>query len=622
MIVDTKFIIGKYKRPVRLEYTNERIYFHFGYNLELMNEVKAMQGAKYHGYDEVNPRKVWSVKRTARNIFQIEFLEGKNPYARYDVPLISASSGRPLYAHQLEMKAQCLSRRHCILAAEMGTGKTLVYIEVMEDSGSKDWWFVAPKSALKSVELDLLKWRSKVWPKLITYDRLRSMIEDWRAGDPAPYGVIYDEASRVKTPSAKRSEAAFHLAEAIRKERGQDSFIVLGSGSPAPKSPADWWHLCEVACPGFIREGDIHKFTKRLGLIVEKESVTGGIYPHLVTWRDNPLKCNKCGELRESLIHDVCEVGYHDFEPSIDEVSKLYERMKGLVLVTFKKDCLDLPDLQYRLVECKPNKSVLRSASVIAESARNTITALTLLRELSDGFQYKDTVVGQEVCPLCNGIRTVEINEQTESCPNCNGTGEVVKYERSTLSIACPKEDALVDLLDEYSEVGRLVIYGGFTGSVDRCVATCKKEGWHVIRVDGRGWDAGSASVDECLRAMDMSYYKESLEKFPKLAFVGQPGAGGMGLTLTASPAIVYYSNDFNAESRIQSEARIHRIGMDVNRGATIIDLVHLPTDSYILENLKKKRDLQSKTLGELKDVINRAEREVPVDDTTTTKSN
>ncbi len=77
-----------------------------------------------------------------------------------------------------------------------------------------------------------------------------------------------------------------------------------------------------------------------------------------------------------------------------------------------------------------------------------------------------------------------------------------------------------------------------------------------------------------------------------------------MGLTLTASPTIVFYSNDFNAESRIQAEDRIHRPGMDKTRGATIIDLIHLPSDEYVLDNLKKKKDLQNLTMGELKDAF------------------
>lgn len=90
-----------------------------------------------------------------------------------------------------------------------------------------------------------------------------------------------------------------------------------------------------------------------------------------------------------------------------------------------------------------------------------------------------------------------------------------------------------------------------------------------------------------------------------RIVFIGHPGSAGMGITLTASPTIVYYSNDFNAESRIQSEDRIHRPGLDVNLGATIIDLIHLPTDIKVLDNLQKKRDLQSMTLGDMKEAMN-----------------
>jgi SNF2 family DNA or RNA helicase len=101
-----------------------------------------------------------------------------------------------------------------------------------------------------------------------------------------------------------------------------------------------------------------------------------------------------------------------------------------------------------------------------------------------------------------------------------------------------------------------------------------------------------------------LDIFQDKLEEFPRVCFIGQPGAAGMGLTLTASKSIVYYSNDFNAESRIQSEDRIHRLGMDVNKGATIYDLVHLPTDLLVLNNLKAKRRLQSMTMGQVSEAL------------------
>jgi len=83
--------------------------------------------------------------------------------------------------------------------------------------------------------------------------------------------------------------------------------------------------------------------------------------------------------------------------------------------------------------------------------------------------------------------------------------------------------------------------------------------------------------------------------------------SGGMALTLTESRMSVFYSNDFSTEGRIQAEARIHRIGMDMNKGCTIVDLVHLPTDERVIKVLKANRRLELMTLGELQEAYDEA---------------
>jgi len=276
----------------------------------------------------------------------------------------------------------------------------------------------------------------------------------------------------------------------------------------------------------------------------------------------------------------------------------------------------------------------------IQAKARSAIEAFTLLRELSDGFQYTEVTEGTVVCPSCKGTKVgderydlnnpydtptseefekghripdpddqgpeIRIGVRPIACNYCSGTGSVGRVIRTTHQIPTPKEDALKDILDEYDDVGRLVVYGGFTGTIDRVISIVKAVGWHWIRVDGRGWSSDIPGEAQQL----LERFQYGHEAFPRVAFIGQPGAAGMGLTLTASSAIVYYSNDFNAESRIQSEDRIHRAGMDVNRGATIIDLLHLPSDKKVLDNLKKKRKLQDISMGEIKILMQSADFE------------
>jgi SNF2 family DNA or RNA helicase len=57
---------------------------------------------------------------------------------------------------------------------------------------------------------------------------------------------------------------------------------------------------------------------------------------------------------------------------------------------------------------------------------------------------------------------------------------------------------------------------------------------------------------------------------------VAHPAAMGTGFTLTAAKLVIYYSNDFNLENRLQSEDRAHRIGQ--NDTVQYLDFVAIDT--------------------------------------------
>ena len=61
---------------------------------------------------------------------------------------------------------------------------------------------------------------------------------------------------------------------------------------------------------------------------------------------------------------------------------------------------------------------------------------------------------------------------------------------------------------------------------------------------------------------------------------------------------MVYYANDFNLETRIQSEDRAHRIGQ--KNPVTYIDLITEDSiDEKIVEALRQKINLGAMVLGE-----------------------
>lgn len=619
------------KVPVTFQVVKKRIEF-IKCPFALKNEIKAMAGAKWHGYDD-RPRMIWSVLDCERNRFQLAFMQGKNPYARWEKSLQEFTYERPLRQHQELMANFGLTYHYCILAAEMGTGKTLSAIEIMEQSGFEDWWWVGPKSALKAVEREFIKWGlTGIDLKMMTYEALRSKVQNWTPGDRPPHGIVLDESSRLKNHRAKRSEAAQHLADGIREAFGNDGYVIEMSGTPSPKSPVDWWSQCEIAAPGFLREGSMKSFERRMGIFVEKETSQG---KHLqrVAWLDDEDKCAVCGGYKDAEQHsqDLFAEDYHNWEPSENEVAYLNERLQGLVLVLHKKDCLDLPEKHYRTIECPMTPTTERVAKALAKIAPNVITGLTWLRELSDGFQYRDEIDGTDPCPICakgdtpgqtevwcdpededrqfemvdmldpEYVETLE--KKLVECPTCEGSTEVPHKIRVTREVPCPKDKALVELLDENDEQGRLVVFAGFTASIDRITKLCLKQKWAIVKVDSRGWKVWDMDGLYLPKEDPLEYWADT-SKNRRVAFVAHPQSGGMGLTLVESRMAVFYSNDFNPESRSQAEDRIHRLGTDMNLGATIVDLIHLPTDARVRDILRQNRKLELMTLGDLEATV------------------
>lgn len=608
--------------PAAIERVDGRILF-IESPFALKDEIKAMKGAKWHGFIEGDKRKIWSVSDCVRNNFQLDFMQGGDPYVNWDKPIVQHEYSRPLMEHQKLMADHVLTHHYKILAAEQGVGKTLSAIEIIEKSGVTDWMWIGPKSGIAAVEREFIKWDLKVQPNIMTYERLRIEVEKWQSGMPAPQGVIFDESSRMKSDRAKRSKAAQHLADSIRAEHGWNGYVVLMSGTPAPKTPTDWWSQCEICYPGFMKEGSSKAFEWRLGVFTKQMTDQGEFWKRS-TWRDDENKCNLCGEMADHANHDELFGGDHAWQPSKNEVAYLHERLDGLVLPLAKEDCLDLPDKIYREVVMEPTSTMKRVAKALAGSAVTAIQGLTWLRELSDGFQYRDVQEGVKPCPACDGKGEYKqwFNEDGDQCEDpgtelaagrdhytsrvtdcdiCHREGEVPHMVRETKEIKCPKEQAVLDLLEENEDSGRLVIFAGFRGSIDRIVKLCHKQQWDVARVDGRGWKVMKAN-GEPTREKALDYWADSSNL--RVVFVAHPESGGMGLTLTESRMAVFYSNDFKPESRAQAEDRIHRKGMDTNRGATIVDLFHLGTDRKVLDVLKDNRRLEKLTLGEMKEML------------------
>jgi hypothetical protein len=634
------------EEPALIEIDDGRVYF-LKSPFACKDDIKSMKGSKWHQYLEEGKhagQKIWSIEDCNRNRVNLAFMMGLNPLEWFDRELIRheytglCRNGEPasLMAHQADLADHGLTYHYQIWGAEMGVGKTLAAQMVMEKSGKKKWWWVGPKTSIPNIKREFRIWHfpsHEIEVEFLTYEGLVRRMDEWKPGDEIPDGVIFDESSRLKTATAQRTKAAQMLADLIRDKYGYDGYVIEMSGTPSPKSPLDWWAQCEIAWPGFLKEGSPKALEQRLAFLVKQEYDSGSFFKR-VGWRDDERKCEECGELEchdnhnGELVEDPED--FHEFKPSTNEVAFMYERLKGLVVIKHKKDCLQLPEKRYRKVICKPNASTLRVAKAVVDSAVNAVTGMTLLRELSDGFQYREQVDGTTRCTHCTKGKVEEwfdttnpdqtyadagtkmldpetfarLQKREVDCPVCGGSCEVPKHVRITREVPCPKDAALKLLLEENEEVGRIVIFAAFTGSVDRVMKLCQSQGWDVVKCDGRGFAAFTHDNAQVTDAEPLDYWA-NLEAHPRVAFVAHPESGGMSLTLTEARMAVYWSNSLKPEYRVQSEDRIHRKGMDENLGCTIVDLIHLPSDQRALDVIRANRKLELMTMGEVMAGVN-----------------
>ena len=226
-----------------------------------------------------------------------------------------------------------------------------------------------------------------------------------------------------------------------------------------------------------------------------------------------------------------------------------------------KQDCLDLPDKVYtkRVVELTPEQAKMyndlkKIALGICEEG--TVTPTTILTQL---------------------LRLQQV---------CSGH---VKLDDGTLkTFPSAKIKELESVVEEID--GKAIIWANFTHDIESIEQLLQK----MYGDDSVVSYYGATSVDQRDYAMSSFQNPDSPVRF----FVGQPRTGGYGLTLTQASTVIYYSNSYDLEVRLQSEDRAHRIGQ-VNK-VTYIDIIADKTvDEKGLQALRSKIDIASVVLQE-----------------------
>lgn len=152
-------------------------------------------------------------------------------------------------------------------------------------------------------------------------------------------------------------------------------------------------------------------------------------------------------------------------------------------------------------------------------------------------------------------------------------------YDGQELPGNC-KLKALLDYLEDRAE--KVIIWAKFKDEIRGIERALKKIYGQESTVTYYG------DIDNDTREANIIDFQTNSDvKF----FVGTPASGGIGLDLFKGCVVIYYSNDYNLETRLQSEDRAHRIGQQ--NTVLYIDMEADNTlDGVIIDALRQKKNI------------------------------
>ena len=242
----------------------------------------------------------------------------------------------------------------------------------------------------------------------------------------------------------------------------------------------------------------------------------------------------------------------------IPELNKIIEQHSYRVL---KEDCLDLPDKIYqrRFIQLTPEQ-----IKAYEEMRRFNVTEME----------------GRSITSLSTLAALIRLHQIT--------CGHLSFDDGETKALKNNRISELLNILEE--STGKVIIWANYRFDIREIERTLAEK----FGEDSCASYYGATKDKDRQETIERFQNRESSLRF----FIGNPQTAGYGLTLHAAHTVVYYSNTYDLEKRIQSEDRVHRIGQ--TNKVTYIDMIAEGTiDEKIVQSLRNKIDIATEVMGE-----------------------
>jgi len=465
-----------------------------------------------------------------------------------------------LWKHQAEAIERAKKLNGFGLFFEVGTGKTLTAIRMLQDKfGSqpvKPTMILCPPIVIQNWKRELLahtdipekriiplvgpgKKRYRLFntsPKnsiFITNYATLGMVDlmnlfvFWE-----PHCLVLDESHKCKNLKARRTKNAIRLAA-----KAKHKFIL--SGTPILNSMLDIFTQYKILDDSVFGK---NYYTFRNEYFVDKNR------------------------------YMPAHIKFQDWVPKEGADELIREKMATNSMFVEKKDCLDLPPLVKTKCEVELSPKQKKAYNALRDDFIAAIDSGVCTAELA----------------ITKGLRLQQIVSGHIPLELLDGKKKMYEFSKN------PRSAALSELLHDLTPHHKVIVWAVFKQNYEKIKEVC--EGLKIGYV-------------ECHGGINPKQKQENVDQFntdeETRVFIGNPGSAGIGINLIASDISIFYTRNFSLENDQQAEARNYRGGSEIHKKITRIDIVTPGTiDEQVMLALASKKDIGYNVLKGLKDSL------------------
>ena len=461
------------------------------------------------------------------------------------------------YKHQMTALEKSWNRETYAYFMEMGTGKTKVLIDnlaMLYDKGKVNGaLIIAPKGVVGTwynneipTHLpDHIDYKSVLWKAAITKKQKEQLDTLFETGEDLQILIMNVEAFST----TKGMDFAYKFLASHRSLMAIDESTTIKT--PTAKRTKNIIKL--AASAGYRRIMTGSPVTKNpLDLYTQCDFLS----PWLLDFTSYYAFRNRYAEMKTLHMHGRQIQIVNGFK----NLGELSDKLKDFSYRVLKEDCLDLPD-----------KIFIKRQISLSKEQRNLYEQMK-----------------KEAIAILKGKQSTTVNTLTQLMRLQQITcGHFTADDGATQPIPNNRITELMDVLEETE--GKAIIWAHYQYDITAIIQAVVKK-------------YGPGSIVDYYGLTPQEERQPNIKRFqddPKCRFiVGTPATGGYGITLTAANTVIYYSNGYDLEKRLQSEDRAHRIGQ--KKSVTYVDLMADDTvDEKIVQALRKKINIASEVLGE-----------------------